>query len=273
MIGMNMTDAERITWSADVDWPQLKEVVDCDALPKGTVIKLDRLFFAKDGHEKKIITYCQDAGYPVFVDAKIIEIPDKVVAIAEIYLKYKPWMLNVMAEACSTGVVDSENPKKNDALKRFADACNEAGTKSCAVTVLTSKNNEICYRVFGRSSMEQVLEYVGLMTMCGMTDIVCSPLEAAAIRKNSEFDKLAINTPGVRLPDTSANDQQRIMTPALALKNGADRLVIGRNLTEGEGDIAERIKRNYARIMENIEAEAVATSVVQTPKVRLDPRD
>ena len=142
MIGMNMTDAERIIWSADVDWPQLKEVVDCGALPKGTRIKLDRLFFAKDGHEKKIITYCQDAGYPVFVDAKIIEIPDKVVAIAEIYLKYKPWMLNVMAGVCSTGYIDVENPKKNDALKRFADACKEAGTKSCAVTVLTSKSEE-----------------------------------------------------------------------------------------------------------------------------------
>ena len=59
----------------------------------------------------------------------------------------------------------------------------------------------------------------------------------------------------------------------MALKNGADRLVIGRNLTEGEGDIAERIKRNYVRIMENIEAEAAATSAAQTPKVRLDPRD
>ena len=40
-----------------------------------------------------------------------------------------------------------------------------------------------------------------------------------------------------------------------------------------EGDIAERIKRNYARIMENIEAEAVATSAARAPKVQPDPRD
>ncbi len=273
MIGMNMTDAERIIWSADVDWPQLKEVVDCGALPKGTGIKLGRRFFEEDGHKKKAITYCQDAGYPVFADVKLDEIPDNVIDIAKMYLKYKPWMINVMAGACSTRAVDAENPKKNDALKRFADACNEVGTKSCAVTVLTSKSEDTCIWEFGQKSVEQVLKYVRLMTMCGMTDIVCSPLEAAAIRKNPEFDKLAINTPGVRLPDTSANDQQRILTPALALKNGADRLVIGRNLTEGEGDIAERIKRNYARIMENIEAEAAATSAAQAPKVQPDPRD
>lgn len=247
---------EQIIWSADVKLDGLREVVDSKALPEGTVIKLDRLFFEEN--DKSIITYCQENGYPVFVDAKIIEIPDKVVAIANTYLKYKPWMLNVMAGACSTGIIDSDNPKKIDALKRFAEACAEVETKSCAVTVLTSKSSDLCEKEFNSYANDQVLFYVNLMNDCGLTDIVCSAQEAEEIRNNPAFDKLSINTPGIRLPNSSTDDQQRIMTPAKAIQSGADRLVIGRNITEGDGDIAERIKRNYAHIIENIQAGYIA---------------
>ena len=246
--------SEQIIWSADLDWPSLREVIDSRVFPPGTVIKLDRLFFEKN--PKEIITYIQDAGYYVFVDAKIIEIPDKVIAITEIYLEYKPWMINIMAGACSTGKVTADNPKHVDAMKRFADGCAKVGTKSCAVTVLTSKSEEMCCKEFYFDSETQVLKYVDLMTECGLTDIVCSPKEAAAIRKNKKYDGLCINTPGVRLADTSKDDQQRVMTPFLALENGSDRLVIGRNLTEGEGEIVDRIRRNYyERIIVDIRGE------------------
>lgn len=129
---------EMIIWSADVPLKDIRKVIKAEALPKGTVIKLDRLFF--ETHPKSLISEFQDAGYPVFADAKIIEIPDKSIAIAETYLKYHPFMLNIMAGACSTGLLEHKEPKKIDALKRFADACLDAGTKSCVVTVLTSKS-------------------------------------------------------------------------------------------------------------------------------------
>jgi orotidine-5'-phosphate decarboxylase len=245
---------EQIIWSADVDYEQLKMVVDSRALPIGTVIKLDRLFFER--FDKNAIDYCQNRDYPVFVDAKIVEIPDKTLAIAETYLKHSPWMLNVMAGICSTGLLRSDNPKKIDALVRFAEACKDAKVKSCAVTVLTSKTEEVCADEFGKTPMEQVLNYVKMLKLAKLTDIVCSPLEAAEIRKHEMYSCLSINTPGVRLPDSDANDQARIMTPTKALANGANRLVIGRNLTDGEGKITERIRRNYARILENLETGA-----------------
>lgn len=95
-------------------------------------------------------------------------------------------------------------------------------------------------------------EYVILANDAGITDIVCSPREAEAIRKESEFDDMEINTPGVRLPGSSADDQARIDTPRGAISNGADRLVIGRDLTRGEGNIVERVERNYDKILANI---------------------
>ena len=251
---MSIIKPEQIIWSADVNLEGLKEVIDTGALPEGTGIKLDRLFF--EDNKKDVIEYCQEKGYIVFADAKIVEIPDKTIGIAGKYLEHRPWMLNVMAGVCSTGVTDADEAKKNDALKRFAEACAIVGTRSCAVTVLTSKSEAMCKREFKVDPIDQVLEYVGLMKECGLTDIVCSPKEAAEIRKHHEFDNLSINTPGVRLPDTAANDQQRIMTPAKALAAGSNRLVIGRNITEGEGDIAERVKKNYDRILANIAAGA-----------------
>ena len=249
-----VVDAEQIIWSADVSVDELGRVLRAQALPAGTVIKLDRLFFEEN--EKATIPYCQELGYPVFVDAKIVEIPDKVIAIAETYLEYHPFMLNVMAGVCNTGHPESVdgNPKHVDALKRFAEACAKVGTKSCAVTVLTSKTEAMCNREFGRNPTAQVYEYASLMKDAGMTDLVCSPKEALHIRQDEWLNPLTINTPGVRLPKSDVRDQARVTTPAQALANGANRLVIGSNLTDGEGDLIERLERNYARIIENIEA-------------------
>lgn len=242
---------DTIIWSADVPRADIEAVINANALPEGTVIKLDRLFFEKE--DKDFIDFCESMGYNVFCDAKIVEIPVKTIAIAETYLEHSPFMLNVMADIISNGHFDlEEDLNKVDALKRFSEVCHKATTRSCVVTVLTSKTPSICSHEFGRNPIDQVLKYVSLAHEAGITDIVCSPKEATAIRKVAIFDDMMINTPGVRLPDSSKDDQARVTTPKQALENGANRLVIGRDLTRGEGDIVERIKRNYDKILSNI---------------------
>jgi orotidine-5'-phosphate decarboxylase len=64
----------------------------------------------------------------------------------------------------------------------------------------------------------------------GLDGVVCSPHEAAAVRREcgSEF---AIVTPGIRPAGTAAGDQRRVSTPAQAIAAGADYLVVGRALT------------------------------------------
>ena len=242
-----------IIWSADVSRKKIKQVVDEELLPKGTIIKLDRLFFER--YSKRFIDHCQNRGYPVFVDAKIIEIPSKSLEIAKCFLYHRPFMLNIMAHACSNGNFDpsAEDP---DFLPQFAKLCQEVGTKSCAVTVLTSKSEAVCAKEFnGRSAREQVKTYVEMMRKSGLTDIVCSPQEALMIRKEMGIIDLDINTPGVRLPESGKDDQQRIMTPHDAFENGVARIVIGRPLTgnSSQGSLADRIGINYGRIVENIQ--------------------
>lgn len=239
-----MTNAtEVVIWSADVDEATLDRVLVPD-LPL-QLIKLDRLGLTRMGLGK--ISEVQERGFKVFADAKIDEIPDKVIEIAKLHLEHRPWMLNVKAGVCSSGLMFTDDPKKVDALKRFADACLAVGTKPCAVTVLTSKTESMVLDEFnGRTPVEQVLFYAELMLAAGFTDMVCSPLEAEFIRSESVFDKLELNCPGIRLPGSSADDQARVGTPFSAIAAGVNRVVIGRDLTNG--DLAE----NFNRIAANL---------------------
>lgn len=242
----------KIIWSADgISLKELIKAVESDGFPRGQVaVKLDRLFLTKEGLPS--ISVVQERGIPVFADAKIIEIPSKTIEIAKLHLEYQPWMLNVMAGAGSTGFLPGgiEENLKPDALFQFSELCKAAGTKSCAVTVLTSKTEEFTRCEFGKLPKNAVIFYAKMAINCGFTDIVCSPLEAKIVRNLS--DVVGINTPGVRLSESSKDDQSRVMTPAKALENGAIRLVIGRDLSRN-GDFAG----NFAKIMANIEGRTI----------------
>jgi orotidine-5'-phosphate decarboxylase len=64
----------------------------------------------------------------------------------------------------------------------------------------------------------------------GIDGIVCSPLEVASVRAIAG-PKAILVTPGVRSAGSGANDQKRVATPAEALTNGANYVVIGRQVT------------------------------------------
>lgn len=245
----------KVIWSADnIPEQAIYKVIARDDFPRDRVaIKLDRLFFMQ--HGLNVISEVQTKyRVPVFVDAKIIEVPSKVLGITEQYLKYEPWMLNVMAGACSTwkspdslGVKDE---KDYDLLYNFAKLCSAAGTLSCAVTVLTSKTQYAVLNEYNCTAESSVIHYSHLMEECGLTDIVCSPQEAAALIRDG--CRLDINTPGVRLPGSSKDDQSRINTPHDAITFGAKRIVVGRDIYR-KGEPYDNIVPNIERIFADIE--------------------
>jgi len=71
---------------------------------------------------------------------------------------------------------------------------------------------------------------VGKAVESGMDGIVCSPLEVARVRELAG-PGMTLVTPGVRSADSAAGDQKRVATPRQAIDNGADHLVIGRQVT------------------------------------------
>lgn len=240
----------KIIWSADKrSLPELCQIVSSSQFPREQVaVKLDRLFFMKYGLDS--IGRIQSLGVAVFADAKIVEIPSKTLEIAKIYLEQRPWMLNVMGNIASTGysaaTAHPEDDKEYDvdALAQFADLCAEAGTKSCVVTVLTSKTPRLIEMEFGKDADSAVQDYARLAAECGITDLVCSPREVPFL-KSMKLD-CELNTPGIQCATSNNQDQQRTLTPAAALLAGSDRLVIGRDLSDGD------FFENYAKITEQI---------------------
>lgn len=228
---------KRIIWSADVP----NDAVLLDKLHQIEYpirVKIDRLYVRRNGDF--IFGEINDAGHQVFNDAKLIEIPSKLAELAQEEIKRtRPWMLNCMAGALSNGDSIAEKKAELDGLKQFADICLENDVLPCAVTVLTSKKAGVVANEFnGRSAIEQVLFYAHCLARFGFTDMVCSPLEAAAIRQVRDLDVLNLNTPGVRMPGDVVGDQARVATPGQAIKDGVNRVVIGRPITGSDDPVA-----------------------------------
>lgn len=101
-----------------------------------------------------------------------------------------------------------------------------------AVTVLTSMDQEQVNAVgIGQSPGSQA-ELLGRMALdTGISGFVCSPQEAAAIRRLAGPEGTVV-VPGIRPAGGAAGDQKRIATPAEALRNGASHLVVGRPITQ-----------------------------------------
>ena len=99
-----------------------------------------------------------------------------------------------------------------------------------------------------KGSAESLKDYVPDVSMgtdqltakeAGVSGIVCSPQEVKILRSFSEFKDLKIVVPGVRSYGFEMNDQNRVSTPAEAIANGADYLVIGRQITKAKNSEIE----------------------------------
>ena len=102
--------------------------------------------------------------------------------------------------------------------------------KILAVTILTSLDradlDASCYK--DGDVQDLVLERAAKAMDAGADGVIASPQEAALIRALPEADRKLIVTPGVRPVGASLGDQKRIATPAQAIADGADHIVVGR---------------------------------------------
>lgn len=99
-----------------------------------------------------------------------------------------------------------------------------------AVTILTSLEREdldACLLRDGTVS-QLVIDRAALAFEAGAHGVIASPQEAAAIRALPEAAGKLIVTPGVRPQGSDPGDQKRIATPAQAVRDGADYIVVGR---------------------------------------------
>ena len=102
--------------------------------------------------------------------------------------------------------------------------------KILAVTILTSLDrNDLDANLIKPGEVQDlVTERAGLALAAGADGVIASPQEAGRIRALPEAKGRLIVTPGVRPTGSDAGDQKRIATPAKAITDGADHIVIGR---------------------------------------------
>ncbi|MFA6257228.1 MAG: orotidine-5'-phosphate decarboxylase [Candidatus Paceibacterota bacterium] len=116
------------------------------------------------------------------------------------------------------------------------------GKEVFAVTMLTSFSRDEVKQIYNREVDEAVVVLARLAKEAGVSGVVCSPQEIKILRGNPEFKDLKLVVPGIRSSGVSADDQMRIGTPSQALEDGADYLVIGRQITEAPDPEVETIK-------------------------------
>ena len=117
--------------------------------------------------------------------------------------------------------------------------------KILMVTILTSLNDNDL-KIMGNDSgiMRQVEHFAKMAKEMGV-GVVCSGHEAKTVRKILGSN-LQIFTPGVRMPNDNSDDQQRVCTPLESIKNGSDKIIMGRSLIKGN------IEENLNQITESI---------------------
>jgi orotidine-5'-phosphate decarboxylase len=180
------------------------------------VVKVGLELFVAHGPNAVALGPRADAA--VFLDLKLHDIPATVAAAVrsagELGVRY----LTVHASGGTS------------MLRAAVDAAAQCATppRIVAVTVLTSLDDEDL-RALGMpsSSASQVQRWAELAFGAGVRAFVCSPAEASSLRAALGHEAELI-TPGVRPTGTDRGDQKRVMTPADAIRAGADALVVGR---------------------------------------------
>ncbi len=182
---------------------------------------------------KELFTACgpaavkavQRQGGQVFLDLKFHDIPNTVanamlgaarlgVTLANLHALGGAEMMSAAVTAVHREFNDSERPRL------------------LAVTILTSSTVETLRQVgIEHSVQDMVVRLARLARESGMDGVVASPIEIGLIRDACGPDFLIV-TPGVRPSFAAADDQKRIMTPAEAVRCGADYLVIGRPIAK-----------------------------------------
>lgn len=203
--------------------------------PASCRLKVGKELFTRSGPD--LVRQLVQAGFDVFLDLKFHDIPNTVARACEAAAELGVWMMNVHAAG---------GLKMMQAARQALDKVDGTRPLLLAVTVLTSMNDEDLAAIgIAVPAETQVLRLARLAQQAGLDGVVCSPKEAALLRRELGPDFLLI-TPGVRPAGSATDDQRRIMTPIDALRAGSDYLVIGRPVTQSQDPVNTLMEINQS---------------------------
>ncbi len=206
------------------------------------IYKVGLELFTREG--PSIVRAVRDRGARVFLDLKLHDIPNTVAAS--------------VAAAADQGV-DFLTVHATGGTSMLEAAAEAAGGRLTllAVTVLTSLSETELASTWSRSSLsipDEVVRLAVRAAEAGIGGAVASVHEAGDLRRRLGPDAL-LATPGIRFGGGETHDQERVSTPAGAVRAGSDLLVVGRAITR-----APDPREAYLRVVDEVRSAAEVTA-------------
>jgi orotidine-5'-phosphate decarboxylase len=157
-----------------------------------------------------------DHGKRIFLDLKLFDIGATIESAVRGIAQYDLDFLTVHGDP--------------QVVRAAANGKGVSNLKILAVTILTSLDREdLNLNLIKPGDIHDItLERAARALEAGADGVIASPMEAAMIRALPQAAGKLIVTPGVRPAGTASGDQKRTATPAQAIKDGANHIVIGR---------------------------------------------
>lgn len=214
-----------------LDFPGRAETLSfLDRFPQGEkpFVKIGMELFYAEGPD--ILRTVRDRGHRVFLDLKLHDIPTTVRRSMAVLSRLDVDLVNLHAAGGSEMMRAAlEGLIRPDGSRPLL----------IAVTQLTSTSPETLRRelLIDTPMEETVLSYAETAMRSGLDGVVCSPLEAGAVKARCG-DRFLTVTPGIRFPEGEAGDQKRILTPERAGQCGCDYIVVGRPVTRAADPVS-----------------------------------
>lgn len=204
-------------------------------------MKIGKEFFTANGPDG---VRAAVSGQPLFLDLKFHDIPNTVAGAIRASCHLHPLIVNVHA-AGGRAMMEAAA----EAAREAAEDLEVERPLVIAVTLMTSLDEADLKEVGIQGPMEErVVALARLAQDCGLDGVVCSAREIKALRAACG-QTFTLVVPGIRPAWAASGDQKRVMTPAQAVAEGADYLVIGRPITGADNPAAAA-----KRIIEELES-------------------
>ena len=219
-----------------LDTTNLDEAIDITKKVKSKIftIKLGLEFF--NAHGKEGVKKFNEIGITnLMLDLKLKDIPETVYKAIKALDGIKFGFLTIHGLGGKTMI--------EKAIKAAKEI--KSQPKIMMVTILTALNDEDLRATGSNSTVDEQVEKLAKLARETGVGIICSGHEAKNVRKIIGSN-LLIFTPGIRINKDNKDDQQRVCTPMESIKNGSDKIIMGRSLMKG--NIEENLNQVAASI-------------------------
>ena len=219
-----------------LDTTNLDEAIDITKKVKNKIftIKLGLEFF--NAHGKEGVKKFNEMGITnLMLDLKLKDIPETVYKAIKALDDIQFGFLTIHGQGGKSMI---------DKAKKAASEI-KSQPKIMIVTILTALDDEDLKAMGNNNTVAEQVEKLAKLAKEMNVGIVCSGHEAKIVRKILGSN-LLIFTPGIRMDNDNKDDQQRVCSPIESIKNGSDKIIMGRGLMKG--NIEENLNQVVASI-------------------------